>query len=254
VKPNGLTIIDPVNVSDFLAKVPIQKVWGIGPKTGAKLAGRGMSTALDLARKDIAWVRQNLAKPYEVIWNELNGTSLVSIDVATKQHYSSIQKTRTFHPITNDKTFLWAQLSKHIEDACAKARHYNLVPKKFSISLKTKDLAYVTRSVVLPIPSNSPEIINALAHAQFDSMHTRGVLYRTAGAGLQDLFQNYTAQKDLFGGTIMADKFDAIHKQIDALEDKFGKRVVYLASTQQALQHKTLGTDADGVGHDLLFL
>lgn len=254
VKPNGLTIIEATTAPQFLAKVRIHKVWGIGPKTGAKLVEKGVATALDFSTKDVTWVRQNFAKPYETIWHELNGVSIVAIDVAMKERYASIQKTRTFHPITNDKTFLWAQLSKHIEDACTKARHYNLVAKKFSIFLKTRDLTYVTRSVSLPIPSNAPEILNALAHEQFDAMHTKGVLYRTAGVTLQDFMQNDTAQKDLFGETIKVDKFDSIHKQIDALHDKLGKRVVYLASTHNALKHKTLGTEADDIGHDLLFL
>lgn len=254
VKPNGLTIIERGTAPEFLAKVPIQKVWGIGRKTAAKLEAKGIRTALDLAREDAAWVEKHFAKPYEEIWKELNGIEVFGVDVAPKRRYASIQKTRTFHPNTNDKDFLWTQLSKHIEDACAKARHYNLVPKKFSIFLKTKDLLYVTRSAPLPTPSNSPEIINALAHAEFDRMHRKGVLYRTAGVVLADLLQNYTVQRDLFGDTIMAEKFDAIHKQIDALEDKLGKRVVYLASTQQALKGKTLGTDSDDLDRDLLFL
>ena len=85
-------------------------------------------------------------------------------------------------------------------------------------------------------------------------MHTKGILYRTTGVTLQDLMHNHTSQKDLFGGTIIADKFDLIHQQIDSLEGKFGKRVVYLASTHQALGEKTLGTDSDDLDHDLLFL
>lgn len=254
VKPDGLTEIEIENAPDFLIKKPIEKIWGVGPKTSELLKNRGVHTALDFRNKDIAWVRRYLSKPYETIWQELNGVSVMEVDTEVKTTYGSIQKTKTFTPSTNDKTFLWSQISKHIEDACRKARYYELVPKKISIFLKTQNFKITTVSVVLPIPSNSPEILLSLVRGHFEKCYTKGVLYRTTGVILQDLTQNFVSQKDLFGGTIMSDKFDLIHKQIDSLENKLGKRVVYLGSTDNALKQKTNGTDADDIDRDLLFL
>lgn len=254
VKPNGLTIIDIETASMFLAKVPIGKVWGIGQRTADVLIRRGVHTALDFSNQSLSWVNMCLSKPYETIWRELNSVSLMEVNTETKDIYSSIQKTHTFHPTTNDKTFLWSQLSKHIEDACRKARYYKLVPKKISIFLKTKDFKIVSAGVAFPSPSNSPETSLSLAHTLFKKIHTEGVLYRTAGVALEDLVSNFVSQKDLFGGTLKGDKFDVIHKQIDSLEEKLGKRVIYLGSTRQALKHKTVGTDADDLDRDLLFL
>ena len=176
------------------------------------------------------------------------------VDTEVKTVYSSIQKTRTFHPITNDKTFLWSQLSKNIEDACKKARYYDLVPKKISIFLKSQDFKIVTLSATLSAPSNSPEISISLAHELFEKMHARGVLYRTTGVTLLDLVPNFAMQADLFGGTVKADKFKLIHEQIDSLEEKFGERMVYLGSTHNALLYKAKGTESDDLDRDLLFL
>lgn len=254
VKPNGLTEITPAAVADFLSSTPIRKVWGIGPKTSEFLVQKGVLTAQDFCMKGEAWVNQNLSKPYSVIWRELNGESVLGVDTEVKTSYSSIQKTRTFHPPTNDKVFLWSQLSKHVEDACKKARYYEQVPKKVSIFLKMQNLKIIARSVTLAVPSHSPEIVLAAVRPLFDDLYARNVLYRTAGVTLQDLMTNYTLQEDLFGGTRTAQKLDQVYKQIDALEDKFGKRVVHLGSTQQALKHKEKGTDADDLDRDLLFL
>lgn len=254
VKPNGLTIIDADAIQNFLTNIPIHKVWGIGSKTAQKLMRRGVSTALDFSKKDIRWVKQNFSKPYETIWYELNGITCMEVDTTLKTHYSSIQKTRTFHPRTNNKTFLWSQLSKHLEDACAKARRYNLVPKKISIILKSHDFKITSSTIPLAFPSNSPGMLTALVHKELEIVHTKNVLYRTTGIILHDLLQNYTSQRDLFGGTMKAEKFDLIQKQIDILEDKFGRHIVYLASTQQALNRKTIGTDSDDLERGLLFL
>jgi hypothetical protein len=85
-------------------------------------------------------------------------------------------------------------------------------------------------------------------------MHKKNILYRTTGVILQELTLNYVSQKDLFGNSETADKLKLIHEQIDSLESKFGKRTVYLASTQQAINNQRTGTDSDDLDRDLLFL
>jgi len=254
VKPNGLTVINKETAKNFLAKTPIEKIWGIGPKTSDILKKKLIITAKDFTDKSIDWVRHNLSTPYEIIWQELNSVYVMEVDSKPKTAYSSIQKTLTFHPATNNKTFLLSQLSKNIEDACRKARYYKLVPRKFSIFLKTQKFEYVTSLIPLLTPTNSPETLITLAQKQFKAMHTPGILYRTTGVILQDLIGNSVIQGDLFGGTAKNSKFDLIHKQIDLLENKFGKRLVYLASTHNALKRKVKSTDSDGLERDLLFL
>lgn len=254
VKPNGLTIILASDYKNFLEKFPIENIWGIGPKTSEFLKDRGIKTASDFAVKNFGWVESNLSKPYETIWKELNCERILEIDPVLKTTYSSIQKTRSFHPQTNDKTFLLSELSKHVEDACAKARHYKLVPTKVSFLLKTKDFKIVTSTFSLPTPTNVPEIIIQLVYEKFSEIHERGVLYRTTGIVLQNLSLNHFVQQDFFGNTDRVNKFELIHDQIDMLENKFGKHMVYLASTKKALENSRSGTDVEEIDRDLLFL
>jgi DnaJ-class molecular chaperone len=69
-----------------------------------------------------------------------------------------------------------------------------------------------------------------------------------AGGDFGDIFG------DLFGGRELADKFEVIHKKIDQLESKLGKKLVHLASTHKALKRKQSGTDSEDLDRDLLFL
>ena len=253
-KPDGLTVISPQSAPEFLAQTPIGKIWGIGRQTSQFLKKQGIQTAGDFVAKDFDWIRNNLAKPYEVIWRELQGVSIMEIDPNQKTTYSSVQKTRSFHPATKDTVFLLSQLSKHIEEACAKARHYGMAPRNVSIFLKTRDFQYITADVPIFSPTNAPEIIIAEAQEAFKKMYTDKVLFRTTGVTLYDLAPVSATQTDLFGNTSQADKFEAIHRQIDALEAKHGKRLVHLASTHHALKRKVKGTDADDLDRDLLFL
>ncbi|MES3004684.1 MAG: DNA polymerase IV [Patescibacteria group bacterium] len=253
-KPNGFTIITKETTNDFLKETSVGKIWGIGRQTSEFLRQKGIDTALQFVEKNIEWVRENLSSPYEALWLELRGTSVHKINPETKSEYSSVQKTRTFHPKTNDKKFLLSQLSKHIEDACRKARHYNLIAKKFSFFIKSQDFRYYSFAIDLPFPTNSPEPIVALVKLHFAKVWTKGTLYRTAGVTLYELVSDEVIQKDLFGGLAKETKLEAVHKQIDFLENKFGKRVVYLGSTHEALNRPQQGTEADDLDRNLLFL
>ena len=128
------------------------------------------------------------------------------------------------------------------------------MPTKISFFIKTKDFKFITATVVLPTPTSIPEIIIPLIFDKFESLHKKGVLYRTTGVTFHNLSQGHSQQGDLFGGTDKIHKFELIHDQIDKLESKFGKHVVYLASTKKALENERGVTDADDLDRNLLFL
>lgn len=253
-KPNGLTVIQKETAKDFLKEIPVGKIWGIGRQTSLFLLNHDIKTAHDFVSKDISWVEENLSLPYQAIWQELNSVSVMDIDPNPKTEYSSVQKTRTFNPVTNDRRFLLSQLSKHVEDACRKIRRFSLVPTHVSAFLKTKDFRYHSFQSEIQNPSNAPEGIFAVIEKNFEKMWRSGVLYRTAGISLHGLSSDSVRQGNLFGEGEREKRLDEIYKQVDKLEDKYGKGIVHLASTQKAREHKVKGTDTDDFERHLLFL
>ncbi len=254
VKPCGLTEIRTENVEEFLAKTPIESIWGIGRRTTAKFHLAGIITARDFRERDLAWVKHTFSKPYVAIWLELHSIVVFSVDTSTKSTYSSIQQTRTFHPVTNDMDYLRSQISKHLEGVCAKARRYNLAPKNLFLFLKTQKFSYVTKRIPLVTPTNTPETILPLLHVALLEIHADGVLYRATGVTLGDLVPYPLIQPSLFEAGNEVDKFVSIHKNLDILEAKLGKRMVYLASTHKARSAKKLGTEYTDPKRNLLFL
>jgi DNA polymerase IV len=49
-KPDGLLVVPPDGESAFLHPLPVERIWGIGPATAAKLRSRGIRTVGELAR------------------------------------------------------------------------------------------------------------------------------------------------------------------------------------------------------------
>ncbi len=254
VKPNGLTVITKDIISNFLSSFDIEKVWGIGPRTSAFLKREGIVTASDFAAKDERWVRANCSSNYLDLWKELNGGSVMKVNQEIKSSYSSIQRMHTFHPATSDRKFLLAQLSKHVEDVCAQARRYSLIPKKVAITLRDKTLKYASTVITLREPTNAPEIILSIVEENLDELYASSMMYRATGITLQNLSKESNEQGTLFTfEESKTDKFEEIHKELDALQNKFGKRVVHLGSSQGALKDKTEDIDPEDEDRNLLF-
>jgi DNA polymerase-4 len=53
-KPDGLVVVGPDEVESFLAPLRVERMWGVGPKTAARVRAAGLGTIGDLARADPA--------------------------------------------------------------------------------------------------------------------------------------------------------------------------------------------------------
>jgi DNA polymerase-4 len=59
-KPDGLTVVPPDGAAEFLAPLPLERMWRVGPKARVKLRGAGLQTIGDLARADARTLEQLL--------------------------------------------------------------------------------------------------------------------------------------------------------------------------------------------------
>jgi DNA polymerase-4 len=57
-KPDGLTVIAPARVEQFLQKLPVDALWGVGPVTAKRLNERGIQRLIDVRAADPAVLRE----------------------------------------------------------------------------------------------------------------------------------------------------------------------------------------------------
>src|SRR4029453_18423775 len=57
-KPDGLTVIAPGRVEQFLQGLPVDALWGVGPVTARKLRARGIEKLVDVRAADPALLRE----------------------------------------------------------------------------------------------------------------------------------------------------------------------------------------------------
>lgn len=234
-KPSGLTFIPLTEAPKFLEKITVDKVWGIGPNTTAYLNKLGIRTAGEFARTHEAWVRAHLSKPFVETWQELNGVVMNELNVAGRESYQSISKTKTFTPTSTDLTFISAQLSKNVENACIKARRWNLVTSKIVFFLKTQDFRYNSAEVLLQRATAMPNDILNEIEKYIPSVFKKGEEYRATGIVLCELCEQ-KPQLDLFGSVEKSEARLNVFRSVDEMDEKYGKHTVYLGSSFVAIK------------------
>ena len=236
-KPDGLTVIPLNDAPKFLAQTPIEKIWGIGPNTAAYLAKFGVRSTLDFVQKDETWIRKTVSKPFWEIWRELNGEVVYELTTEHKTKYQSIQKTKTFTPPSRDPAFIFSQLSKNIENSCIKARRWNLATPEIFFFLKTQEFRYHGCEIKLSHSTCVPQDIVRVVSEYFPKVCRAGTLYRATGVTLCKLQDAGSGQLDLFGAALKSEGLLKILSSIDELSEKYGKHVVFLGSSFDAMTH-----------------
>lgn len=235
-KPDGLTTIPLNEAEKFLAKLPVGNVWGIGPNTAAYLTKFGVYTALDFVKKEEPWVKNTVSKPYYEIWHELRGNVMYELGTEKKTSYQSIQKTKTFTPPSRDEKFVFSQLSKNVENACIKARRWDLVSPHVFFFLKTQDFKYQGFEIKLPYATNVPQDILREIAKFFPQVFKKGEQYRASGITLARLTRSGGAQLDLFGKVQESEGLRLVFESVDAISERYGKHAVFLGSSFTAMK------------------
>ncbi|WP_341503152.1 DNA polymerase IV [Gallaecimonas sp. GXIMD4217] len=72
-KPDGLFVLTPDQVPDFVRKLPLRKIPGVGQATEARLAQLGLKTGQDVLRRDLDWLLNKLGKFGAVLHERAQG-------------------------------------------------------------------------------------------------------------------------------------------------------------------------------------
>ena len=233
-KPKGLTAIPGREIHRYLANLPVDKVWGIGANTAAHLRKLGVNTALKFARKDEEFVKKHFTKPHIEIWNELNGRSIYPVTTEERSDYKSISKVKTFTPASNDEIFVFAQLSKNLENACIKARRHNLAATRLIVLLRRQDFRDFGMELKLSRATAYPAELFGPLREGFIKTYNPKILYRSTGVVLAGLIPAGSIQRGLFDDVTRIAEMREIYVAVDKISKKFGKHTILHGSSLPA--------------------
>ncbi len=238
-KPAGFTAIPIGGIAEFLAELPIGKVWGIGSSMSVKLGRLGVRTALDFAQMNSDAISDSgLGKPYREMWYELQGHCIHPVSDTGGDAAGSIMRTRNFSPPSNSRAFIFSQLSKNVEHACGSARTEGVRARAVTFYLKTQEFTYHGVEFGLGAATADPTVIIASVAERFKEVYVPGILYRATGITLRGIVRDEDVPRDLFGHSLAADTVLPLLRSVDDMNRRYGRSTVFLASSMQALLHR----------------
>lgn len=156
-KPDGLTVITPEEIPDFLENLPVRKIPGVGPVLEEALKKRGIQTCgeLVLVKKEV--LVRSFGKTGLFLYERARGRDAREVEPNTlSKQYSSEE---TFDKDTKDTAFLKEKLHGIADDIFQGLLREGRMGKTVVLKLKYHDFELITRSKTLAkFPQNAQEI------------------------------------------------------------------------------------------------
>jgi DNA polymerase IV len=185
-KPNGILEIPADRILNFLHPLPVNAIWGVGPKTAETLERLGLRTVADIANLPRATLIRALgqasgASLYELAWGRDYR------DVTPNEPDKSISAAETFAQDIDDPEEILQEFLRLTEKAAARLRENNYYAKTISIKVRFADFSTISRSKTLPLPIDSTHDIYEIAKTLYLALNLDRARLRLVGISLDNL-------------------------------------------------------------------
>ena len=223
-KPDGLLVVPPTGELEFLHPLPVERLWGVGKVTAAKLQDRGITTVGQVAKLSETTLMAMLGKA--------SGRHLHALahnhdprPVQTGRRRRSIGSQRALGRSRNTPEDLEAILAQLIDRVARRMRTAKRTSRTVVLRLRFADFARATRSHTLPHPTADTEVLLATARAllrtAWPMLADRGC--SLVGVSLANLDNEDSVQLMLPFDEVAPGALDAA---LDGVRDRFGSRAV----------------------------
>ncbi|MFS8583275.1 MAG: DNA polymerase IV, partial [Limnochordales bacterium] len=216
-KPDGLVIVPAADVDAFLTPLPVEALWGVGPKTAARLKSIGVHTVRDVRERPLSQLAQVVGPRLAAHVQALafgRDERPVEPDIEAK----SIGRETTFEEDVPDGPELRAVLARLAANVGWRLRKEGVFARTVTVKIRYPDFETHTKSRTLAEPFRDDDTLYREAARLLDEFRLRRPL-RLLGvyaSGLQ-----HAAQTSLFGK-----REDRLSDVLDAINAKLGGRVV----------------------------
>jgi DNA polymerase-4 len=181
-KPDGLTIVPPGLERGFLAPLGVEKLWGIGPKTAARLADEGVHTIADLVSRPQEWWNARFGRTGPHLRQLALGEDDRSVVV--QRDRKSVSAETTMAQDTGDPELLFELIDRLSQRVARHLASVKLRGRTVKVKLRLADFTTFTRQTTLSEPVSSPDAVAGAARPLLQRELRPGRLFRLVGVGV----------------------------------------------------------------------
>ncbi len=185
-KPEGCAIVLPGKEAAFLAQMPIQAIWGIGPKTAERFLELGITTCGHLASADPKLIKTHFGNQAEALQARAQGVDSRQV-VAERGPSKSISSEWTFNQDTNDGAELGRRLEKMSLEVGRSLRKQELAAHTIMVKFRLSDFTTYTRQKTVQNPISDTAGILVVAQSIWQEHWQPDKKLRLLGVGVSNL-------------------------------------------------------------------
>ncbi len=195
-KPDGLLVVRPPEVMDFLHPLPVGALWGVGPKTEEILLRLGLRTVGELAHVPKRTLQRALGAAagghlHELSWGRDPRR------VVPDEPERSTGAEETFATDIDDPAVIHRELLHLAERTAGRLRSIDCLARTVSIKVRFADFATITRSRTLDVPTDVGQELYDTARALFDALGLDRARIRLVGVRAERLVDAGSAPQQL---------------------------------------------------------
>jgi DNA polymerase IV len=143
-KPNGLTVIAPGRVEQFLQGLPVDALWGVGPVTARKLRARGIEKLIDVRTADAAVLRETVGSLAD--WLQKLALGEDDRPVVADYEVKSSGSENTFETDLTELADVREEISEMARRSAVWLHKRDLYARTVTIKVRYSDFTTITRS------------------------------------------------------------------------------------------------------------
>lgn len=227
-KPAGLVVVPPGQEAAFLAPLPVERLWGVGPATAQGLRALGVEAIGELARLPL----RLLEKEFGALGRVLQRRAWGRADSLLTPHREPKSMGHE-HTCARDLTTL-RDVQRYLLDLCERVgrrlRGHSMRGRTITVKLRHSDFTTLTRSATLPRPTDLDQVIYDQAVQILRRECRPGMRIRLVGVSISNLTPRLPSQLDLFDQREA--KLSRLHRAVDEIQERYGDEALQQASLQ----------------------
>lgn len=220
--PFGLTIVPPGREAAFLAPLLADMLWGVGPKTSARLSELGIHTIGDIAN----WPEHELfilfGENGRDLWRHAQGID--NRPVVTEYETKSVSQETTFSVDVHDEKTLERTLREQAREIGRQLRKNDLAGKTIKLKIRWPDFTTLTRQTTLPTSTDNDDEIHRTAVKLMKAVRKSNQAVRLIGVGVSGIGAPVRQLGLWDAGDERSRKLQEV---VDKLQEKYGRDVIH---------------------------
>jgi len=228
-KPDGLTVVPPDRVREFLDPLPVKKMWGVGKVTQQALARLNVKTFKDLRQIPVEVLEKTFGKHGAAM--HLLSMGIDERDVEPERAAKSIGHEQTFIKDILNPDQAKKEILSLANRVARRMRREEVKGNTVSLKVKYNDFTQITRATTLPEPTDDSMEIYSASCRLLEKTETGKRPVRLLGISLSRLsFSGSEKQLSLFGQNKTSLKRRDLNTALDSICDKFGEKSIQPAT------------------------